>query len=106
MAKGSAGIKEKTDIRIIHPNMYKVVMHNDDFTTMEFVVRILVEVFRKTHPEAGKLMMSVHKNGSAVVGLYSYDIALTKVKKATAMARSEEFPFKMTVEPEDDVLPF
>ena len=80
---------------------YKVVIYNDDFTTMDFVVKILTTVFFKSTIEAEALMMSVHKSGSAVVGIYSYDIALSKVRKATDMAREEGFPLKLTVLPED-----
>ena len=68
---------------------------------MDFVVKILTTVFFKSENEAKVLMMSVHKSGSAVVGIYSYDIALSKVRKATDMAREEGFPLKLTVLPED-----
>ena len=68
---------------------------------MDFVVKILTTVFFKSIIEAETLMMSVHKSGSAVVGIYSYDIALSKVRKATDMAREEGFPLKLTVLPED-----
>ena len=68
---------------------------------MDFVVKVLTTVFFKSETEAETLMMSVHKSGSAVVGIYSYDIALSKVRKATDMAREEGFPLKLTVLPED-----
>lgn len=67
----------------------------------DFVVKVLTTVFFKSETEAETLMMSVHKSGSAVVGIYSYDIALSKVRKATDMAREEGFPLKLTVLPED-----
>lgn len=90
--------REKTKINIREPKHYKVIMHNDDFTPMEFVVEILIAVFRKELQEAERLMMMVHENGRAVVGSYSYDIAVTKVRKASDWAKEEGYPFRMTVE--------
>lgn len=78
--------------------MYKVIMHNDDFTTMEFVVEVLKTVFFKQEAEAEQLMLQVHRAGSAVVGLYTYDIAISKVQKAMRMAREKGYPFKLTYE--------
>ncbi len=78
--------------------MYNVVLHNDDFTTMEFVVKILMTIFRKSEAEAQTLMLMVHKEGRAVAGTYSLDIAPSKVQKATAMARMENFPLRLTIE--------
>ncbi len=89
-------IKEKTKIQA--PKKYHVVMHNDDFTTMEFVVEILIDIFHKNEMEAEILMLQVHKSGSAVVGTFSYDIATTKVNAALKRARAMGFPFRMTVE--------
>lgn len=90
--------KERTDINANEPSFYKVIMLNDDFTTMEFVVEILVDIFHKDEVSANTIMMDVHKNGKAVVGRYPYDIAMTKVMKATAKARAEGFPFRLIVE--------
>ena len=94
--KGAA--KERTDSRLKEPKQYNVIMINDDFTTMEFVVEILVEVFHKDELTAQALMMNVHKNGQAVVGKYPYDIAVTKVRIALDKAKEQGFPFRMTVE--------
>lgn len=91
-------LKEKTRINISEPKKYYVVMHNDDFTTMEFVVEILIDIFHKNMIEAETLMMKVHKEGKAVVGQYPYDIAATKVAVALSRAKDEGFPFKVTVE--------
>ncbi len=91
-------LKERTDSRIMEPKQYNVIMLNDDFTTMEFVVGVLIDIFRKDDVTAQALMMRVHKNGQAVVGKYPYDIASTKVNKALARAREEGFPFRMTIE--------
>lgn len=90
--------KEKTRINVREPKQYRVIMHNDDFTPMDFVVEILMDIFRKDPLEAERLMMMVHENGRAAVGAYSYDIAVTKVRNASARAKEEGFPFRMTVE--------
>ena len=90
--------REKTRIDIREPKHYRVIMHNDDFTTMEFVVDILRDIFRKGEVEAIHLMMLVHECGRASVGSYPYDIAVTKVQAATTRAKEEGFPFRMTVE--------
>ncbi|MBQ6820769.1 MAG: ATP-dependent Clp protease adaptor ClpS [Clostridium sp.] len=91
---------EKTNIKIKKPNNYKVIMYNDDFTTMEFVVSILNFIFNKSYEEANNIMMEVHTRGRGVAGVYPYDIAITKVNKATSIAKEEGFPFKLTVEEE------
>lgn len=90
--------REKTRIDIREPRHYKVIMHNDDFTSMEFVVGILTDIFHKDEAEAERLMLMVHRSGKAAVGSYPYDIAVTKVRVATARAKAEGFPFRMTVE--------
>ena len=89
--------KERIDLR-----RFKVTIFNDDFTTMEFVVKILTTVFFKSTMEAEALMMQVHKSESAVIGIYTYDIARSKVQKATRMAREEGFPLRLTVTPEEE----
>ncbi len=91
-------IRERTGIDIREPKHYQVIMHNDDFTSMDFVVEILQGIFHKDEIEAVHLMMKVHESGSAAVGTYPRDIAVTKVQNATARAREAGFPFRMTVE--------
>jgi len=90
--------REKTRIDVREPKHYHVIMHNDDFTSMEFVVEILIDIFHKEVMEAERLMLMVHESGRAAVGTYSYDIAVTKVQAATARAKEEGFPFRMTIE--------
>ena len=90
--------KESTRIRIREPKQYKVIMHNDDFTTMDFVVDILRDIFHKDEMEAERLMLLVHEVGKAVVGSYPYDIAVSKVQTAAARVKAEGFPFRMTLE--------
>lgn len=91
--------RQKTDLR--EPRHYKVIIHNDDFTTMDFVVRILKEVFFFSEDKAEELMLKVHHSNKAVVGVYTYDIAMSKTLKATKMARDNGFPLLITVEPEE-----
>ncbi|WP_028911945.1 ATP-dependent Clp protease adaptor ClpS [Prevotella sp. MA2016] len=102
MAKEQSAIKERQRTDLREPRRYKVTIYNDDFTTMEFVVKILTEIFFKSEAEAETLMLKVHHADKAVVGIYSYDVATSKVRKATAMAREEGFPLRLTVEPEED----
>ena len=80
-----------------YPAMYDVIFHNDDVTTMEFVVKVLQNVFFKTEDEATQIMLDVHVNGEAVAGTYGYDIAHSKADKATEMDRLEGFPLLITV---------
>ena len=90
--------RQRTDLR--EPRRFKVIIYNDDFTPMEFVVKVLMEVFFKSQPEAEVLMLRVHHSDKAVVGIYTYDIAVSKVQKATRMARSEGYPLRLAYEPD------
>ncbi len=98
MAKEQSGLRERQRTDLKEPRRYKVTIYNDDFTTMEFVVSILVDIFHKDPVSAEAIMLGVHKNGQAVVGRYPYDIAVTRVNNALARAKKEGFPFRMTVE--------
>jgi ATP-dependent Clp protease adaptor protein ClpS len=85
---------------VTEPPLFKVLLHNDNFTTKEFVVKILVSVFSKSLDEATQLMWAVHKNGVGVCGVYPFEIAETKVNIVTATARENGFPLQSTMEPE------
>ena len=102
MAKQQSSIQERTRLSLDYPRMYRVIMHNDDFTTMEFVVEVLKTVFFKPEAEANQLMLKVHKEGKATVGLYTLDVAVSKSQKAMRLARDKGFPFKLTWEPENN----
>jgi len=93
-------IKEHVHIKTRKPKLYKVIMHNDDYTTMEFVVEILINIFNKTASEATKVMLDVHKKGAGVAGIYPYDIAVTKVTQAHNEAKENEFPLKLSLKEE------
>ncbi|MCQ2195150.1 MAG: ATP-dependent Clp protease adaptor ClpS [Paludibacteraceae bacterium] len=88
--------KESRETSFGRPKKYKVIFHNDDFTTMEFVVEVLKTVFYKSEEEADAIMMKVHLEGQAVVGTYSYDVATTKAELAKSMARAEGFPLRVS----------
>ncbi|MBN2050972.1 MAG: ATP-dependent Clp protease adapter ClpS [Spirochaetales bacterium] len=91
-------ILEDTEEEVRQPDMYRVILLNDHYTTMDFVVRVIRRVFHKNLLEATRIMLDVHKKGRGQVGVYTYDIAKTKSAQVEQMARSEEFPLKCTVE--------
>jgi ATP-dependent Clp protease adaptor protein ClpS len=80
------------------PKMYRVILHNDHYTTMEFVVEILVTIFHKPSREATRIMLDVHRRGSGECGVYSLDIARTKVSQVHLLAREREFPLRCSYE--------
>jgi ATP-dependent Clp protease adaptor protein ClpS len=88
----------KHDQEIREPKQYRVFLHNDDYTTMDFVIEILVTVFHKPTAEATKIMLDVHKKGKGICGAYTYDIAATKVSQVHQMAIRQEFPLKCSLE--------
>ena len=93
-----AGSSFIEDTSIILPPDRKVVFYNDDFTTMEFVVDVLVSIFNKSHSEAEELMQMVHQEGSSVVGVYTYDIAVSRTNLTLQAARKNGFPLRVEVE--------
>lgn len=99
MAQENTSVRERQGVNLDVPRKYKVTIFNDDFTTMEFVVKVLRTVFFKSEADAENLMLTVHKSGQAVVGYYTLDVAASKVRKATDMARAENFPLKLTYSP-------
>ncbi len=96
--QNQTSLKDKTKVNIKPPKNYKVIMYNDDFTTMDFVVDVLTQVFHKNQLQAEQIMTDVHKQGKGIAGVYPYDLAATKAQKAMMWAREEGFPFKLTVE--------
>ena len=86
------------DIR--EPSLYRVILHNDDYTTMDFVVSILTGVFRKTSQEAVEIMMAVHKEGQGVCGVYPRELAEFRVEKTARLAREAGYPLLCTMEEE------
>ncbi len=92
--------KPRTHLRLSPPVLWKVVLHNDDYTTQEFVVWILQSVFRKPEAEAVRVMLEVHRKGKGLAGIYPFDVADTKAAQVKAMAEAKEFPLLCTLEPE------
>ena len=91
-------VKERTETRNREPVQYKVILLNDDYTTMEFVVRVLESVFMKSPAEAFRIMMQVHQNGQGLAGVYPFELAETKVETVSTLAREAGFPLKATLE--------
>lgn len=83
---------------VSEPSMYRVLLHNDDYTTMEFVVQILMAVFNKPAGEATQIMLNVHQQGIGLCGIYTHDVAETKVTTVHTVAREHGFPLKCTME--------
>ena len=101
-SQGGVGTRSapRTRLRLTPPALWKVVLHNDDYTTRDFVVMVLQTVFRKPEAEAGRIMLDVHRRGTGVAGVYPFDIADTKVAQVRALAEAKEFPLLCTLEPE------
>jgi ATP-dependent Clp protease adaptor protein ClpS len=94
------GVATETKKKVEKPPLFKVLLHNDDYTTMDFVVLILKAVFHKTEEDATRIMLAVHQAGIGIAGVYPYEIAEAKVNRATELARSYEFPLLCTLEQE------
>jgi ATP-dependent Clp protease adaptor protein ClpS len=97
---GETGVAIETKKKVEKPPLYKVLLHNDDYTSMEFVVKILVAIFHKNVDDAFTIMMAVHKSGIGIAGVYPYEIAEAKVTRVTEVARSDGFPLLCTIEQE------
>jgi len=89
----------KTTEKVKEPEQFKVILLNDDYTTMEFVVEVLMVVFHKGIIDANRIMLDVHRKGRGVVGVYTWDIAATRAEQVHTAARANEFPLRCVVEP-------
>jgi ATP-dependent Clp protease adaptor protein ClpS len=92
--------RPKAARRVKEPRLYRVLMHNDDYTTREFVVEVLRTVFHKPEAEAVQIMLHVHNNGVGVAGVYTFEVAEMKVRTVETLARQREYPLMLTIEPE------
>lgn len=90
--------RSEQDVQLDEPPLYRVLLLNDDYTTMDFVVEVLKYVFQKSEEDANQIMLNVHRKGVGVCGLYSYEIAETKVEIVDSLARERGFPLKCTME--------
>ena len=97
---GGSEVITETRTRLEKPKLFKVLLHNDDFTTMEFVVFVLQYVFGREEAEAFAIMLKVHNEGLGIAGLYPYEIATMKSEKSMNLARAREYPLLCTVEEE------
>ena len=93
-------VRERVKPKKQDPTLFKVVLLNDDYTTMEFVIHVLESVFERSPAEAYRVMMQVHVNGKGIAGVYPWEIADTKVTTVTSMAREAGFPLRATLEEE------
>jgi len=89
----------KTDEKYQEPEEYRVILLNDHFTTMDFVVAVLIEIFHKDASDANRIMLDVHKKGKGIVGVYTWDIAATKTEQVHLVARAHEYPLRCIIEP-------
>jgi len=96
--QGGEQVLEKTKPKIQRPQLFRVILHYDDYTTMEFVVEVLEDLFHKSPAEAFRIMMSVHRSGHGVCGAYPYEIAETKVSLVHERARENGFPLRASME--------
>lgn len=97
--KHDTGVALEERVRTKKPPMYKVLLHNDDYTTKEFVVFVLQSVFQRNETDALAIMTHVHNQGVGVAGVYTFEIAETKVQKTVQLARSNEYPLQLSIEP-------
>jgi len=93
-------IEPDTDREVEHPRLWRVLLHNDDYTTQDFVVWVLETIFHKGTIEAFDIMMSVHRTGMGIAGVYTHDVAETKLKTTRQVAEEHEFPLLVTMEAE------
>jgi ATP-dependent Clp protease adaptor protein ClpS len=97
--QGDVGVVAEKKPKTEKPRLWKVLLHNDDFTTQDFVEAVLMAIFNKTPAEAHELMLRVHTRGFCVAGVYTHEVAETKVAAVERMAQAAEFPFLSTMEP-------
>jgi len=94
--QGSSATEEIVEIK--EPRLYKVLLHNDDYTSMEFVISILETVFHRSTPDATKIMLNVHKEGKGIAGVYTREISETKISIVNQLAKKNEFPLRCSME--------
>lgn len=99
---GGTATETRLRPKLQKPRMYKVLLHNDHYTTREFVVDVLMVIFNRSETEAVAIMLHVHTKGVGVAGVYTHDVAQTKIEKTHRLARENEFPLMLSMEPEDD----
>ena len=99
MAKTGTKTVERTTEKLKEPEEFRVILLNDHYTTMDFVIEVLMVIFHKPVEDANRIMLDVHRKGKGIVGVYSWDIAATKAEQVHLAAREHEFPLRCIVEP-------
>ena len=99
---GNIAFETEDEVKLKKPSLYRVLLHNDDYTPMDFVTYIVMNIFGKTREESERIMLTVHTTGVGLVGVYPFDIAQTKHVQVEQTARENQHPLKCTIEPEDD----
>jgi ATP-dependent Clp protease adaptor protein ClpS len=102
LSKDSIVAEPQVERKLQRPRLWRVLLHNDDYTTQDFVVWILETIFHKPRGEAFAIMLSVHQSGMGLAGIYTHDVAETKVKATKQLAEEHEFPLLVTMEPEPE----
>src|SRR3954464_4424653 len=100
-AQESTLTESRSDQKLERPRLWKVLLHNDDYTTQEVVLVVLESIFNKQRGEAFAIMLSVHRSGQGLAGVYTHDVAETKLKAARQAAEDHEFPLLVTMEPDN-----
>jgi ATP-dependent Clp protease adaptor protein ClpS len=100
--EGGVATEDKVAHKLKRPRLYKVLFHNDDYTTMEFVVAVLEHVFHHSETSATAIMLNIHRTGIGIAGIYTYEIAETKVAQTMDLAQQAEFPLQLSIEPDVD----
>jgi ATP-dependent Clp protease adaptor protein ClpS len=98
--QGDIATEQETRRKVDRPRLFKVLLHNDNYTTMEFVVMVLMSIFRKPEVEAVRIMLDVHHKGLGLVGVYPHEVAETRAQQVMELAKREQFPLLCTLEPE------
>jgi ATP-dependent Clp protease adaptor protein ClpS len=97
-SRTGGAVQERVDVKTKEPKLYNVILLNDDYTTMEFVMQILETLFLKSPAEAYRIMMHVHRNGRGLAGVYPWEVAETKADKVASLASEAGFPLRATIE--------
>lgn len=97
--RADSGVATAQEPELKRPRQYKVLLHNDDYTTMEFVVMVLSSVFYRPEAEAVRIMLAIHQHGVGTAGVYSYEVAEARIAKVARLAKEHEFPLRSTMEP-------
>ena len=100
--EGKSGVALARKVKVERPKPWKILMHNDDYTTMEFVVYVLQQFFQKTRPEAQAIMLQIHTAGVGLCGIFTFEVAESKKEKVMKYAREQGHPLKLTIEQVDD----